>query len=130
MTISASSSASAIEPNLSNLASIASIKRSRTAVNLLDKAGNLTALSETLCMNSKKEESSNNESCFAKKGFFSIDNKNAMNLPKVMHPDRTLYYVDQIYKSADSSGKEFYYATYKILLQILPVNLSGDDTPH
>ena len=77
-------------------------------------------MSETLY--ATNTENTNNEKCFAKSGYFSIDNKNAMNLKKVNHPDRALIYVDGMFRSVDSSGKEFFYCTYKILAQTIPVD--------
>ena len=60
---------------------INNMKRSRTAVNLLDSGGNISALSETLYVNTTNE-CVNNEKCFAKNGYFAIDNKNSMSLKK------------------------------------------------
>ena len=95
------------------------MKSKRTAVNLLDDSGRLSAISETLYNCNK--ETTNNEKCFAKSGYFAIDNKNAMNLKKINHPDRCLLYIDGMYRSTDNSGKDFFYCVYKVLSQTIPV---------
>ena len=68
-------------PPMTPSGAINSMKRNRTAVNLLNSDGNLSALSETLYVNTAND-CSNNEKCFKKNGYFSIDNKNAMPFKK------------------------------------------------
>ena len=77
-------------------------------------------MSETL-YNSNKE-TTNNEKCFGKSGYFIIDSKNAMSLKKINHPDRALFYVDGMCRSVDNSGKEFFYCSYKVLSQAIPID--------
>ena len=87
---------------------------------MFDDTGKLSAISETLY--AANNETTNNEKCFGKSGYFSVDNKNALNLKKINHPERTLIYIDGMYRSLDNNSKEFFYCVYKILAQTIPAD--------